>query len=60
MPHRSRLHSYLPFVPVLAGLVLSAWRFRAADPLGGLAFGLGGMLLMVVAVIRMAPDDLSP
>ncbi len=50
-----RLSSALPFVPVLAGLVLSAWRFRAGDALGGLAFGLGGMLLMLVVAARL-PD----
>jgi hypothetical protein len=51
----SLLLNALPFVPVLGGLALSVTRFRAQDPLGGLAFGLGGLLLMVVAAIRL-PD----
>jgi len=43
----------LPFVPVFVGLALSSWRFRADDSLGGLAFGLGGLLLMLVVAIRL-------
>lgn len=43
----------LPFLPVLAGLVLSAWRFEADDAFGGLASCLGGMLLMMGVAMRM-------
>ncbi len=48
-----RLAFALPFVPVFVGLALSSWRFRADDSLGGLAFGLGGLLLMLVVAIRL-------
>ena len=50
-----KLISALPLVPVLAGLALSVWRFRADDVIGGLAFCLGGMVLMIVVAIRL-PD----
>lgn len=46
MPHRSPISSFVPVLPALAGLALSILRFRAHDPLGGLAAGLGGFLLM--------------
>jgi hypothetical protein len=54
----SRLASALPLVPVLAGLVLSVWRFAARDPVGGLAAALGGLLLMIVVAVRLpaSPD----
>ena len=53
MPRGPVVHA-LPFVPFLVGFTLSAWRFRAHDPLGGLAFGLGGVILMVVVVLRLS------
>ena len=49
-----KLASLLPFIPAFAGLGLSAWRFGLHDQVGGLAFGLGGMLLMVVMAIRLS------
>ena len=49
----------VPFAPVLAGLALSVWRFRADDPVGGLAFALGGMLLMLVLAVWL-PDAGGP
>jgi hypothetical protein len=52
VPHRSfSLADLLPFVPVVVGLSLCTLRLRADDALGGLAFGLGGMLLMVVVAL---------
>jgi hypothetical protein len=53
MPRGAPFFAVLPFVPFVAGFALSAWRFRAHDAVGGLAFGLGGVLLMVVVVLRM-------
>ena len=55
----AQLISVLPVVPALAGLALSSWRFRAHDPLQGLAFALAGMILMIVTAIRM-PDSGRP
>jgi hypothetical protein len=55
VPHRSPIRTYVPLLPLLAGIALSIGRFRADDPLGGLALGLGGMVLMVVAAIRTPP-----
>lgn len=43
----------LPFLPPLAGLWIGAGRFREHDPLTGTAVVLGGLLLMVVVVLRM-------
>ena len=57
MAHSASVGRFVPFVPVLVGVALSAWRFREGDAITGLAFGLGGMLLMVVAAIRLAPPD---
>ncbi len=37
----------LPLLPCVGGFLLSAWRFRAHDALGGLAFGLGGVIVMI-------------
>ena len=56
VPHPSSfsLADLLPFVPVVAGLALCVVRFRAHDALGGLAFGLGGMVLMVVLALRQS------
>ena len=57
MPHRSSsVAVFFPFAAALAGLVLCVLRFRAADPVGALAFGLGGMLAMILLAIRL-PDD---
>ena len=62
MPRGTVVASVLPFVPALAGLALSIGRFRAHEPLAGLAFALGGLLLMVVVVFLAgsgeAPGDL--
>ena len=46
MPRSSLVALSLPFVPCLAGLALSVRRFRAEEPVAGLAFCLGGVLLM--------------
>jgi hypothetical protein len=46
----------LPFLPVFAGLGLSVWRFRADDPLLGLVFALGGVLLMI-AIATALPAE---
>ena len=50
----------LPVLPALAGLALSIWRFRADDSFGGLASCLGGMLLMVLAAVRLPASDRGP
>jgi hypothetical protein len=39
---------FAPILPIVLGEALSIWRFRAGDELGGLAFGLGGVLAMMV------------
>ena len=49
--------SALPFVPVLVGFWACVWRFRQSDELGGLAFGLGGVALMIVVAIRFPDSD---
>lgn len=54
MPHPFRL--WLPIVPLLVGIALSIWRFRADDPLAGLGLGLFGVCLTVVAAIRVPPQ----
>jgi hypothetical protein len=46
----------LPFVPFLIGLALSTWRFRLDDGLGGLAFGLGGVVLLIALAMRLPAD----
>jgi len=46
-PTRYTAADFLPLVAFVVGTVLSAWRFRAHDPLGGLAFGLGGTVVMI-------------
>lgn len=56
MRFRDRLVFLSPFVPVLVGQVLSVWRFRSGDPIGGLAFSEIGMLLMLVVACRV-PDS---
>ena len=48
MPHRSSFRGALPSVPFLLGMCLSTWRFRAGDSVGGLLFGLGGVVAMLV------------
>lgn len=57
MPRTPLVVSALPFLPVLAGLVLCTWRFRAHDPIGGLAFGITGLLGMVVVIFRLPDPD---
>jgi hypothetical protein len=47
----SRWSTVLPFVPFLAGLALSTWRFRLQDAVGGLALGLGGAIAMIVVAV---------
>jgi hypothetical protein len=39
--------SVIPFLPMLAGMGVCIWRFRAGDNVGGLAAGLAGFLLMI-------------
>jgi hypothetical protein len=51
-----RLGFFLPLLPALAGLVLSAWRFRAGDPFLGLVLAEGGMVLMVVLAARVREE----
>jgi len=53
-PSRIDVATFVPFLPVVAGLWLSSLRFRAHDSLGGLAFGLGGMILMFVLAIWLS------
>jgi len=53
MPRSSLAAQTLPFIPCLAGLALSVWRFRHEDPVTGLACCLGGVVLMVVVVFRL-------
>ena len=52
---RFPLVSVVPFVPAVLGVALAAWRFRVNDGFGGLAYGLGGMVLLVVLAIRLSP-----
>ena len=47
MPARPTTRDAVPFLPLFGGLLLSIVRFRADDPIGGLAFGLGGVLAML-------------
>jgi hypothetical protein len=49
----------IPFVAALAGIGLSIWRFRTRDQMGGLVYGLGGMLLMLVLAIWLDRHTLS-
>jgi hypothetical protein len=58
MPRGSRspfAPNVLPFLPAVAGLAISAWRFRMGDSVAGLLAGLGGFALMVVVATRL-PD----
>jgi hypothetical protein len=50
---RAFLLGLLPFAAFLGGLVLSTQRFRARDPLGGLMWGEGGFLAMLVLAILL-------
>jgi hypothetical protein len=47
MPQQPAYHSAIPLIPILLGLVLSVWRFRIEDRVGGLVFGLAGVVLMI-------------
>ncbi len=38
---------FVPLLPCVGGGILSAWRFSAHDALGGLVFGLAGVLVMI-------------
>jgi hypothetical protein len=51
------LVSVLPVVPMLVGLAASIWRFRADDPVGGLASGVGGVLLTIAAAVLLPDGD---
>jgi hypothetical protein len=55
----SRLSGAFPFLPVLAGLVLSIVLFRSDHSALALASGLGGVFLMIGVAMRMpaSPDD---
>ena len=53
----SMLAAVVPIGSILAGLALSVWRFRADDPIGGLAFALGGVLLMIVLAAWIPDSD---
>ena len=57
---RDRLIFLSPFVPLVAGQVLSVWRFRSGDSIGGLAFGEIGMILMLVVACRLPDPGDSP
>lgn len=46
-------------LPAIAGVLLSAARFRAHDPIGGLASALAGLALTVVVVFRMGERPAS-
>lgn len=48
MPHRSSFVGFIPFAPLVVGAYVSTWRFRAGDGVGGLAFGLAGVIAMLV------------
>jgi hypothetical protein len=50
---RVTVPSYVPVLPVFAGLAFSILRFRAGDSLGGLACALAGILLMLVLATRV-------
>lgn len=52
-----KLSPVVPLGSILVGLVLSSWRFRADDPIGGLAFALGGVLLMIVLAAWIPEPD---
>ena len=50
---RNALAVILPLLPILAGVWLSAGRFRAHEPLAGIAWALGGILLFTLLVFRL-------
>lgn len=56
-PSRIDVASFVPFLPVVAGFWLSSLRFQAHDALGGLAFGLGGVILMFVLAIWLSRPE---
>ena len=49
-----------PFLFLFAGLGLSTWRFRLDDAVGGLAFGLGGMIAMIAIAILLPASAVAP
>jgi len=53
MPRGPVVASSVPFLVAFVGLALCTWRFRAQDAVGGLAFGLGGMLAMLLLAMRL-------
>ena len=50
---RRSLVDLIPLLPILAGVWLSAGRFRAHEPVAGVAWAVGGILLCVVVVFRL-------
>jgi 1,4-dihydroxy-2-naphthoate octaprenyltransferase len=57
VPHRFSYFNLLPFLPVVAGLALAVWQFRALNPGAGLAFALAGLLLMVIVASRLPHSE---
>jgi len=56
---KARSIDALPFVPAVVGIAISILRFRAGDPVGGLAGSLAGVLLMAV-VASLLRSERSP
>jgi len=54
MPRAPLFALSLVLLPAFAGILASAWRFRAHDPLAGTACAIGGVLGMLL-VIRFLP-----
>jgi hypothetical protein len=59
VPHRS-LSVVVPFAAMAVGFLLSVWRFRLDDSLGGLIYGYGGIVLLVVLACWMARSEERP
>ena len=50
----------LPFLCFFTGLGLSTWRFRLDDAFGGLAFGLGGVIALIVVAALLPASAVAP
>jgi hypothetical protein len=57
---RARWLLVLPFLFFFVGLGLSTWRFRLHDALGGLAFGLGGVVALIVVAAILPASAVAP